>query len=190
MNKWLENRFSPAPTGALRVVLAVLPLLVITTLVIAFRPDLSHLASYGYLGVFALMFLSSATVLLPMPGLAAVAAAGILWNPLLVGLAGGLGGATGELIGYTAGSGARELVNAQQGRWADWVRRFVTKYGFFAMLALAAIPNPLFDVVGIAAGSLSYPAWRFYIAVAIGNTIKCCVIATVGDVVSLQFWPH
>jgi uncharacterized membrane protein YdjX (TVP38/TMEM64 family) len=183
----MSARLSPAPLRVVRVILAALPLILVTAFVIIVRPDLASLAGYGYLGVFLLMLLSSATVLMPMPGLATVAAAGILWNPFLVGLAGGLGGASGELFGYLAGYGARDIIASHHNRWLDMIKQFVGKYGFFAILLLASIPNPFFDVVGIAAGSLGYPGWRFFIAVALGNTIKCTSIALAGGAISLVF---
>ncbi|MHB1131714.1 MAG: VTT domain-containing protein [Chloroflexota bacterium] len=164
----------------LRFGVALLPLILVTGFMAIVRPDLAALASYGYLGVFAIMAAGNATVLLPMPGLATVVAAGALWNPLLVGLAGGLGGSIGELTGYVAGRGANELLDGAQARWFKRFQSFVQQHGFPALILLSAIPNPLFDVVGIAAGSLGYQSWRFFVAVAIGNTIKCMAVAAVG----------
>lgn len=170
------------------MLLALLPLVLVTAFMAVVRPDLRSLAVYGYVGVFGIMLAGNATVLLPMPGLATVAAAGALWNPLLVGLAGGIGGAAGELTGYLAGYGAHMLVDENR---VQWWRRFevvVRRHGFWAIVALAAIPNPVFDVVGLVAGSLSYPPWRFFAAVAIGNSIKCSAVALAGGAISGFFF--
>jgi uncharacterized membrane protein YdjX (TVP38/TMEM64 family) len=167
-----------------RLLLGFVPLLLITGYVLITRPNLEHLSAYGYLGVFGLMMISNATVLLPMPGLASAAAAGVLWNPLVVGLAGGLGGASGELVGYVAGYGVHDYVEGKRVAWFQRVQTFVRRHGFFAIVVLASIPNPFFDVVGLAAGTCSYPAWRFFTAVAIGNTIKCSTVALLGGAVS------
>lgn len=177
------------PPRALRLLLAFLPVFVISSFLLIARPDLRDLAGYGYAGVFAVMLLSSASVLLPTPGLAAVAAAGLAWNPLLVGIFGGLGGATGELVAYLAGYGAREMIHLQNSYWAERVRQVVTRRGFLAILLLAAIPNPVFDLVGLAAGSLGYPRWQFFVAVAIGNTIKCTLVAITGGAIRSWLWP-
>ncbi|MHB1006665.1 MAG: VTT domain-containing protein [Chloroflexota bacterium] len=168
----------------LRMLLAALPLICITVYILVVRPDLTHLAGYGYAGVFVIMMVANATVLLPLPGIATVVTAGMMWNPFLVGLAGGLGGALGELTGYLAGYGVHEVLEDSRSRWYQRIEAFVRRHGFFAILLLAAVPNPLFDVVGVVAGSLSYPAWRFYLAVAIGNTIKSTTIALFGGAVS------
>jgi uncharacterized membrane protein YdjX (TVP38/TMEM64 family) len=142
------------------------------------RPDLSSLAAFGYPGVSIIMFLSSSTVLFPAPGFAAVLAGGSLWNPLLVGLAAGIGAATGELTGYLLGRGSGEVFDLEQGE--NWRRahRWLKKHGVWAILALAAIPNPVFDAVGLVAGSLSFPVKRFWIACLVGNSFKYTLIAT------------
>lgn len=184
----LSNRpfswLSPLQSKKVRLVLGFVPLLLITGYILVTRPNLEHLSGYGYFGVFVVMMVSNATVLLPMPGLATVVAAGLLWSPVLVGIAGGLGGATGELVGYVAGYGAHDMLDSKRAAWLERLHTFVRRYGFVAVLILSAIPNPFFDVVGLAAGSLSYPAWRFFIAVAIGNSIKCMGVATLGSTIS------
>lgn len=174
---------APLRSPRLRILLGFVPLVLITTYLVIARPDLSQWSAYGYVGVFALMATANATVLLPMPGLATVAAAGALWNPFLVGVAGGLGGATGELVGYVAGYGVHSYFEGKRLQWFERVKEFVQRHGFIAVVILSAIPNPFFDVVGIAAGSLSYPAWRFFVAVAIGNSIKCAMVASLGGAV-------
>ena len=55
------------------------------------------------------------------------------------------------------------------------------RHGILAILALAAIPNPFFDVAGVAAGILKMPLPRFLLAVWIGVTIKMGLFAWVGS---------
>ena len=69
------------------------------------RGSLEDLISYGYVGAFLAMFVSSATIILPAPGIVmvfAIAAAGA--NPILVGLFAGIGAGLGELVGYFSSS--------------------------------------------------------------------------------------
>lgn len=148
--------------------------------VVLARPDMEALAQYGYPGIYLTMFLSSATVLLPAPGMAFVLAASTFWNPLLVGIAAGLGAATGELTGFLLGYGGRA---AFEGRYSKLLGRFdgwLRKYGFVALFSMAVIPNPVFDVAGLAAGSLGYPVWKFLIAVGTGNLIKYIAVSYLG----------
>ena len=121
---------------------------------------------------------NSATIILPMPGLALAFAAGATLNPLLVGLAMGSGAAVGELTGYLAGYGGQGLVenNAGYDRIVGWTKRF----GLWVVFFLALIPNPFFDVVGMIAGLLRIPAWRFLLVCWAGNIIKATTIALIG----------
>ncbi len=156
-------------------------------LAIRFAPRLADLAAYGYLGVFGLMIVSGGSVLFPVPGMAGVLAAGMIWNPLLVGLAAGLGNSIGELTGYVAGRSGRTLLNADESPFFQRADRYLRRYGLPALILFAAIPNPAFDVVGIAAGCLGYSVKRFWIACAIGNTIKYTAMALIGVAASGLF---
>lgn len=52
---------------------------------------------WGYLSVFAISLLSSATVLIPAPGLAVVFAMGGALDPVTLGIVAGIGSGLGEL---------------------------------------------------------------------------------------------
>ncbi|MCL4369085.1 MAG: VTT domain-containing protein [Actinobacteria bacterium] len=144
------------------------------------KPDLKQLQAYGLLGIFVTMLVSSATVLVPVPGLTMALAVGPHWNPLLIGLAGGAGAAIGELTGFMAGYGSRFMIEEHPNRLVRALEPWMRRYGFLAVLALAAIPNPAFDAVGIVAGALRLPAWQFFLAAGTGNSIKLAYIAMIG----------
>lgn len=159
-----------------------------TALIYAWRSgvELERLGALGYPGAFLVAFLAAATVLVPVPGFVVIAGAGAIWHPALVGLAAGLGAATGELVGFAAGRTGRAALKGRRGdRWQTaetWLRRF----GFWAILALAALPNPFFDALGLAAGALAYPPGRFWLASALGNSLKHVTIAYIGGSIA---WP-
>ena len=146
-----------------------------------FRPDPASLAGLGYPGIAIAMFLASSTVFLPAPGFAAVLWAGLVWDPLWVGIAAGLGAATGELSGYVLGLGGSVLLDFKRNRRWDFANRLFRRYGFWAIVLLAAIPNPIFDVVGVVAGSVSYPVRRFWIGCAAGKIAKFIAMAYLAD---------
>jgi uncharacterized membrane protein YdjX (TVP38/TMEM64 family) len=137
-----------------------------------------QLLKYGYAGVFLVMFVSSATIILPAPGLALVLVAGSVLNPVLVGIFAGAGAGCGELTGYVAGKGGREIVG--RGKRTAQVEKWMKRNGFLTILVLAAIPNPVFDVVGIVAGGLQYDWKKFVLAAVLGNVIKATYIAYAG----------
>jgi uncharacterized membrane protein YdjX (TVP38/TMEM64 family) len=59
---------------------------------------------------------------------------------------------------------------------APWVQ----KYGVWAILVLAAIPNPFFDLAGIAAGVAKIPVWKFLLFCWMGQLIKMAMFAYAG----------
>jgi membrane protein YqaA with SNARE-associated domain len=144
--------------------------------------DPERLAALGYPGVFLVMFINGASILFPVPGQAAVLAGGALWNPLLVGIAAGLGNSTGELTNYLVGRAAGTFI-AEERRPRAWVRLqgWLSRYGFLTILAIAAVPNPIFDAVSLISGSLGYPARRFWLACALGNSVKYAALAYLGS---------
>lgn len=136
----------------------------------------------GYAGIFAIMFITSATVILPLPGLAAATIAGAFANPLLIGIVGGLGSATGEMTGYMAGYGGSKILDGKGRKHYVRIKEMLTEKGraFILIFLFALIPNPLFDLAGLAAGTIRYPPWKFFIACALGKIIKVAAFAYFG----------
>jgi membrane protein YqaA with SNARE-associated domain len=48
------------------------------------------------------------------------------------------------------------------------------------LFLLAFVPNPFFDVAGIAAGALGIPKWRFFIPVLLGKIARFIILASLG----------
>jgi len=142
------------------------------------RDDLQDLAGYGYTAVFLVGLVSNATVILPVPGLAVSSLLGGVFNPWLVGLVGGIGQALGELSGYLLGYSGQMLVDANPtySRLVGWMRRT----GSLTIFLLAIVPNPLFDLGGIAAGALRFPVWKFWLSCAAGKVLKNAAFALAG----------
>lgn len=159
-------------------ILALLLVIAITIFVYSIRDRAEELAVYGYPGIFLVALLTNATVFLPAPGIAVVFAMGAVFNPLFVGLAAGAGGALGEISGYLAGFSGQAVV--EKARLYARLTSWVSKYGFLAILVLATIPNPTFDIAGVAAGVLKMPLPKFLLAVLIGVSIKMILFAYAG----------
>ncbi len=156
---------------------------VITVLIVLFHDKAHGLEKFGYPGVFVLSFLTYATVIVPVPGLFVIGAMGAVFNPLLVALVAGLGAALGQLTGYLAGYGSQPLVEKVNiyKRMVEWVK----KYGGWALLVLSAIPNPIFDITGAAAGALRMPVRKFFLWTWLGETIKMVAFAYLGSYLSI-----
>ncbi len=94
-------------------------------------PDkVEELANFGYLGVFIISLLSSATLILPVPGVLVLFPLVVALNPVLVALAASTGGIIGEISGYMAGYSGRGMVNiVNSGRMYNRVERWMWRWG-------------------------------------------------------------
>jgi membrane protein DedA with SNARE-associated domain len=164
-------------TNMLRV-LALFAVVAITVYIFTIREHVEEFAAFGYPGVFLIALLANATVLLPAPGVAVIYAMGAVFNPLGVGLAAGTGGALGELSGYLAGFSGQAVVERMDAY--NRIKPWVDKFGGWAILVLSAIPNPFFDIAGIAAGIAKMPLRTFLFFTWIGQLIKMTVFALAG----------
>lgn len=164
-------------TNLLRVT-ALLAVIAITVYIYNIRDRVEEFERFGYAGIFLIALMANATVLLPAPGVAIIYAMGAVFNPLWVGLAAGTGGALGELSGYLAGFSGQAVVEKTDmyNRFQPWVDR----YGGWAILVLSAIPNPFFDVAGIAAGIAKMPVQTFLVFTWVGQIIKMSTFAIAG----------
>jgi membrane protein DedA with SNARE-associated domain len=158
--------------------LAIAGVGVILVVLFLFRDRIGSLSELGYLGVFLMNVAGSASIVIPIPGLAAVLVAGGLWNPVLVGIAGGLGMTLGELSGYALGYGGRSFLKRDHPlRFLEgWMR----KAGGPILFVFALIPNPFFDFAGVVAGSQRFPVHLFLLWIWPGKTIKSLIVAFAG----------
>jgi uncharacterized membrane protein YdjX (TVP38/TMEM64 family) len=136
------------------------------------------LQTLGYPGVFLLSLLANATIVIPAPAILVVFAMGAHLSPVWLGLAAGSGAALGELSGYLAGLSGQGIVdnNATYQRLAGWVRR----NGALTVFLLALIPNPVFDLGGIAAGASKMPVGKFLFWCWLGKVLRMFVVALAG----------
>ena len=85
----------------------------------------------------------------PIPSLGATCgAAGLKLNLFAVGMLSGLGEAIGELSGYAIGYRGRSVIQGR--KLYIRVRQWMSRWGMPIILIVSIIPNPVFDVVGIA----------------------------------------
>lgn len=161
-------------------VFTLIVVILLSVYIFSIRDRAPQLEVYGYPGIFLLSFLAYATVLLPAPGVAVVFAMGAVFHPVGVALAAGAGAALGELTGYLAGFSGQEVVERVETyeRFSQWMR----KNGPLTILFLSAIPNPFFDLAGLAAGALKMKIFRFLLWCWVGETIKMLVFSYAGTI--------
>ncbi|MDY6892844.1 MAG: VTT domain-containing protein [Chloroflexota bacterium] len=159
-------------------ILTILIVIAITIAIFVFRDQVANLEAYGYLGAFLIALITSATVILPVPGILLIYALGAVYNPILIGLVSGTGSALGEITGYMAGFSGQLVLenNATYLRLEKWMKR----RGVIVVFFLSLIPNPLFDIAGALSGVLKFPLWKFLVACFLGKTPRNILVAYAG----------
>jgi len=159
-------------------VLVIVAVVAISVSLFSFREELQRFAAYGYPGIVLISFLANASVLLPAPGAAVVFAMGGVYSPPLVAILAATGATFGELFAYAVGYGGQPIV----GRTMVYthILRWMHKYGGPTTFVLAAVPNPFFDLAGIAAGAVRMPFLHFLFWCMLGKTVKMLAFAYTG----------
>jgi membrane protein YqaA with SNARE-associated domain len=168
--------------------LTVLLVIAISVSIFIYRDQVAQLESYGYLGAFLIALVTTATIVLPVPGILLIVALGTVpeYNPVLVGVAAGAGSALGEITGYMAGfSGQLVFENIKYYRQ---LKQWMQKRGAIVLFILAFVPNPLFDIAGAIAGLLRYPLWKFLLACFAGKTLRYILVAAFGWFVGISWF--
>jgi len=162
-------------------ILAFLFVVLLSASIVAYRDRIESLGVFGYPGVFLFALLTSATVILPAPGLILVFSLGSVLNPPAVGLAAGLGATLGELSGYLAGYSGRAAVEHTPAyeRIREWMVAHRRTSGWL-ILTLAFLPLPIMDLAGIAAGALRLSVWSFLGWCVGGKIAKMSLVAYLG----------
>ena len=101
-------------------------------------------------------------------------------RPLTPTLFGGVTGSAGA--SDVSGSKSAENVPADQSNKGSGAAVWI-------ILALAVIPNPLFDLAGVAAGVLRIPLWKFLLVCAIGKIVKMLIFSYSGFSILRIFTP-
>lgn len=156
--------------------------LAVATAVLLLNDKIAAIGEYGYLGVFIVSALSSATILIPAPGWAVVIGMSTILNPIYVGILAGIGSAIGELTGYMVGEGALDIAGRKK---YEQYLSLIRKNDMLAILFFSFLPNPFFDIAGIAAGAAKVSVWRYVLFCAIGRSLRYVLLA----MLTAQFFP-
>jgi membrane protein YqaA with SNARE-associated domain len=150
----------------------------ISALIVVLPIDYRALGNYGYLGVFIVTLISTASLVLPVPYLATIMVAGTFLDPKVVALVAGLAAAIGELTGYGLGYTGRSLL--PDNRWTLMIQNAMRRWGGLVIFGASAVPNPFFDAVGMIAGATKMPVWVFILAAFLGKTLRFWAFAMMG----------
>lgn len=137
-------------------------------------------STWGYLGIFLVNVIGSATVIFPIPAFLVVFLFGAVLNPLLVGVSAGFGAVIGEMTGYAVGLGGKKVIEKKHEKLLKKANKWMEKYKAFIIITIfAATPLPD-DVLGIFCGAIKYDIRKFFFASLIGKLILNISLAYAG----------
>ena len=154
--------------------LILLVVIVISTAAF-FMQDRISVGRLSYGAVAGSVLLASGGLVVPVPALAITCTTATFLNPAAVAIIAGLAGTLGELTGYFLGYSGSRVFERQ--RFYHRIEGWMKRRGWLLLFVISAVPNPIFDVAGIAAGALRYPLWRYLVAVGLGKQVKFFTVA-------------
>ncbi len=173
---------------ALKTAQSALGIIIVFAVIAAaflFREQIENYAVTGYFGVFVASFASTATILLPAPGIVVVVQYAAILNPVFVVILGGVGTALGDMLGYYLGKNGTELTNFKaDGKLFNWFKKIPYKLVFL----FSFIPMPIFDIVGIFSGAAKLKPLKFFVFCVCGKLLKMTFYVLFFDIVK-QFLP-
>ena len=161
--------------------LSVLILVVFSITAFAMNGFVKEHAPETYLGVFLVCFIANSTILLPAPSILVVLQYSMILNPVVVAICGALGASLGEMVGFMAGAHGRRFVS---GKLIKKIENHFPNYPYIFVLAFSALPLPLFDVVGMLAGTIRLNKFKFYLTCLAGKLFKMSMFVWMGQVVA------
>lgn len=162
--------------------LQVAALVIVTGVSLAAIPyaeEIRNNAGPAYLALFLVSVQSGALFMLPGFGWASIAVFAVafdnVWGPVLVGTTGQV---AGEMVSYLLGATSSPWI--QRRRLYQRVEAWIKRWGLLVIFAIAALPNPAFDLAGAVAGAARLGWWRFYLASWAGRLLKNLAFAAAG----------
>ncbi len=140
----------------------------------------SLLQEAGLLGIFLAALFSHLTVIGRDMFVPAFLNLMNYYNPLLLGFSAGLGAALGEVSVYYWGLGIQEAF--KEDKQSSLVTKWIEKYGFLAILLVAASPLPDTPIV-LLAGTARFPFKKFLAIQIVGKITYYSLGAVVGGAI-------
>ena len=148
-------------------------------LLLLFFTDTAKVEEMGLWGIFVVTLLSHSTMVARDIFVPLFLALTPIYNPILLGVTAGVGGAIGDIVPYLLGLGVAETVESSGGKAEDLVGKWIKKYGLWAVLVVAATPLPDLPVVMLA-GTRRLPLHKLLVIEVIGKSALYTLGAWVG----------
>jgi len=134
----------------------------------------------GYLSIFAIVLVMNLSFI-PLPFVISILiSAAAIWNPLLVALVCSLGACIGEMSGYYAGIIGKKVAIPDNLSGYQLMKRWIDKYGFWAIVLISFQPILPIEVAGIISGAARMPVRKFLPALVLGKIPKYIILMYAG----------
>jgi len=142
---------------------------------------------YGYLGIFFISFLGTASIIFPIPYTIIIFTIGSLrsLDPLLIAISGAAGSALGEFTGYFLGYYGRAIVNQERQKKMNHILKVFSHYGAVSIFLFALTPLPD-DLLFIPLGIMRYSFLKAFLPSFLGKMLMCSILAY-GGYLSIGF---
>lgn len=172
---------SPAAKAGLRIAGALAIGVGLAAFAYMVLPTLSATGPLGYALGFLINGVTSASIFVPVPGMAALVVMSGELNPWILAGFAGVGGAIGELFGYWLGSQGRGTLG--RNRAFAQVQARVQRYGGPVVFLFAAVPVLPMDAAAMAAGATRYPVTRFIAFMTAGKVLLLVTVFSMSGLV-------
>lgn len=133
---------------------------------------------FGYWGLFLAVLITSLSLFVGIPTFTYVSIAVALGlDPFLSSLVAAVAGALGESPAYIIGLGSKKVLEKRYAEALAYWEKLFKKYGFLAVVFIAAFPLAPDEIAGLLSGTAKYPYTKFLLATALGKFIKYLLAA-------------
>ncbi len=141
-------------------------------------PFETYVHLFGYWGLFLAVLITSLSLFVGIPTFTYVSIAVALGlDPVLSSLVAAVAGALGESPAYIIGLGSKKVLEKKYSDALAYWEELFKKYGFFAVVLVAAFPLAPDEIAGLLSGTAKYPYIKFIAATALGKFIKYLLAA-------------
>ncbi len=168
-------------SGKFRIILDVIggTIIISACLILKrYSSDLEGYNTFGFIGVLIVTWLRSTILFFPIPNFVTIFSAAILFNPIGVAIAGGVGSTMGMVISYLMGLNIQNTKDFK--RSPKFVQLF-EKYGDLIVFLLALITNPIYNLTATTLGLVKYGILKFILFTFIGRILHSFLFAYLGS---------
>ena len=180
---WTLDKWKSLHNSKVLPILGIALAVAVSVSVIINREQIAQLGTLGYPSIFFITMIWNSTVFFPFPVGLLYFSLGSIFPIAPLAIAGGAGAAVGELVSYLTGRSGRAILGNKKwgGKMYPKVERWVNRWGIIIVFAFNLQPILPFDLVGLAAGSVKFPLWKYYLACLAGRSCAYAIIAYLGS---------